>query len=412
MPGASEMEDDLSRVRVANWVREQEDRSAHLLIECDPYDTEWTRLCLRQADLVLLVARADDDPEATRATSPAGEELRRSARRELVLVHPPATDHPSGTERWLRAAAVDAHHHVRADRADDFRRLARSISKRSVGLAVSGGGARSYAHVGVIRALSERGLPVDLVGGTSAGAFIASFLAMGHDVDSMLAFSRKARDRYKISRDLTFPTLSFLSARHVVATLQGMFGDAYIEDLWIPFFCVSTNLNTVEMVVHDRGPIWEAIRATIAVPGILPPLFSAGEPLVDGGILNNLPIDVVRGRGCGTVVASDVSLVGELKAGGLESVSTSGWSLLWSRLAPWKERSELPHVFEILMRTATASGVYHRGRVMREADLYVRTEAADIPTLDWEAGEALIDRAYHLAIEEIARWQASRGESA
>jgi NTE family protein len=405
---ASALKDDLSRVRVANWLREQEDRFRYVVSECDPTPSIWTDLCLRQADLVLLVASAEGAPSRREVAQRLFESdaVARSATKELVLLHTPSTQHPNGTARWLAAYPVSRHHHIRVDRSEDYARLARFISGKSVGFAMSGGGARAFAHLGVMQALREVRVPIDAVGAVSAGSFVAAFCAMQYDTDAINQFVREYLGQSSLIGDITLPLVSFLSARKVVRLLRQMFEDVRIEDLWLPFFCLSANLSTAKVVVHDQGPLWMGIRATMSMPGILPPVCVAGELLVDGGVLNNLPVDIMRSRGSGTVIASDVSLAVDLTTESNELAALSGWPMLWNRLNPWgKKPTTMPHIFEILMRTATLSSIHHAATVAHSADHYIHTPTGGVSMLDWNAGTVLIERGYRKALQEIARWQ-------
>ncbi len=404
---ASALKDDLSRVRVANWLREQEDRFRYVVSECEPTPSIWTDLCLRQADLVLLVAAAEGTPsrgEVVRRLFEA-DAAARSATKELVLLHAPTTQHPSGTARWLAAYPVSRHHHIRVDRSEDYARLARFIAGKSVGFAMSGGGARAFAHLGVMQALREACIPIDAVGAVSAGSFVAAFCAMQYDMDAINQFVREYLGQSSMIGDITLPLVSFLSARKVVRLLRQMFEDVRIEDLWLPFFCLSANLSTAKVVVHDQGPLWMGIRATMSMPGILPPVCVAGGLLVDGGVLNNLPVDIMRSRGSGTVIASDVSLAVDLTTESNELASVSGWPMLWSRLNPWGKKPTMPHIFEILMRTATLSSIHHAATVAHSADHYIHTPTDGVSMLDWNAGTVLVERGYRQALQEIAKWQ-------
>ena len=408
---ASALKDDLARVRVANWLREQEDRFRYVVSECDPTPSIWTDLCLRQADLVLLVASAEGTPPRGEVTQRLFEAdaVARSATKELVLLHAPATKHPSGTARWLAAYPVSRHHHIRMDRSEDYARLARFIAGKRVGFAMSGGGARAFAHLGVMQALREVRIPIDAVGAVSSGSFVAAFCALQHDIDAINQIVREYIGQSSLIGDLTLPLVSFLSARKVVRVLRQMFEDVRIEDLWLPFFCLSANLSTAKVVVHDQGPLWMGIRATTSVPGILPPVCVKGGLLVDGGVLNNLPADIMRSRGSGTVIASDVSLAVDLTTQSDELAAVSGWPMLWNRLNPWGKKPTMPNIFEILMRTATLSSIHHAATVAHSADHYIHTPTDGVSMLDWNAGTVLVERGYRQALQEIAKWKTPEG---
>jgi NTE family protein/lysophospholipid hydrolase len=408
LPSVSSLDDELSGIRVATWLRAQEDRFRYVVSECDPTPSWWTDLCLRQADLVLLVASADGEPtrgELARRLFDA-EAVARSTPKELVLLHPATTAQPSGAARWLAAFPVTRHHHVRIDRQEDYARLARFLAGRAFGLVMSGGGARAFAHVGVLRALSKCGVPIDTLGCVSASAFPAAFCALGHDVATVERLCLENMGNYSFLGEATLPMAAFLSGKNLVRFLRRMFGDVEIEDLWLPFYCVSANLTTARVVVLDRGPLWMSVRATTSVPGIHPPVCVNGELLVDGGVLDNLPVDVMRNRCPGTVIATDVSLAVDLTTDARDLSAASGWPLLWARISPFaKAKPELPHIFEILTRAATLSSTQYVASMARAADLYMRTPTDGIPTLDWQAGAVLIERGYRMALQEIEKWK-------
>jgi NTE family protein/lysophospholipid hydrolase len=259
-------------------------------------------------------------------------------------------------------------------------------------------------HIGVVRALVDSGVPIDAVAGVSAGCFASALYAMGHDYETMLAVSDDSVGRYSARQEATLPIVSFLSGRRTVEMLRQMF-DVQIEDLWVPFCCLSTNLTRAEIVTHDRGPLWLAVRASTSVPGVAPPVCVGGELLVDGGVLNNLPADVLRQRFGGIVIAVDVSLAVDLKTDLDGLLALSGWSLMWQRLRrPAQSAPPLPHIFEILMRTALLSSVHHGATIAERADFYMRLPVEGVATLDWKAGPPLIERCYQFARQEIARW--------
>jgi lysophospholipid hydrolase len=404
-----------SRRRVSGWLAEQENRFRYVVLDCQGGPPAWTELCLRQADLVLLAADARSEPPASAGepqpassrNAPAG----RSVVVELILLHGEDTVQPSGTARWLTACQVSRHHHIRVDRDADYARVARVLAGRCVTAVFSGGGARALGHIGVLQALQQCGVPIDAVAGVSAGCFASGLFAMGHDPERLAAIAHNGVGRYSAFAETTIPIVSFLSGRRSVELLRSLF-EADIEDLWIPFFCLSSNLTRAEIVVHDRGRLWRAVRASCAVPGVHVPVCVNGELLVDGGVLNNLPADVMRARFGGTVIASDVSLAVELTTDIDDLTEQSGWSLAFNRLRPaQRARRGLPHIFEILLRTATLSSVHHGSTVVDHADLYMRLPVDEVRTLDWAAGPALVERCRIFAVGEIEAWQRRQSAS-
>ena len=206
------------------------------------------------------------------------------------LVAPAGNDHTAATRRWLTERKVDRHHHVRVDRAGDYDRVARLLAGRGIGVVFSGGGARGIAHVGVLEALHERGITIDATAGASIGAIVAGAVARGDGPDDIAAQLRAAVvDRSPV--DLTFPGVSLAAGKRVTHHITNGARGIDLEDTWLNFLCVSTNLTRGALEIHTQGPAWTAIRSSFSVPGLFPPMRNdVGDVLVDGGILDNMPV--------------------------------------------------------------------------------------------------------------------------
>jgi NTE family protein len=265
----------------------------HVLLVTDDAVTPWTEKAIRHADLMLAVAHHADDAEPSAAERLAARFVAPDATR-LVLLHP-RRGKVGGTARWLAPRAVAMHHHVALDGTADVDRLARFIEGTAVGFIAAGGGALAAAHTGVFKALSEAGLVFDIMGGTSAGAALAAAFMLDpspDDIDVKLGemfVTNRALRRY------TVPRYALLDHTVFDAELKRLFGPIDIEDLWLPFFAVSTNLSRYGLAVHRTGPLWRAIRASASIPALLPPVYTAeGDMLVDGCLLDNVPVKVMR----------------------------------------------------------------------------------------------------------------------
>lgn len=231
-------------------------------------------------------------------------------RKALLLLH--RNDGPRHTRPWLEWGTFAPVHHLQIDKALDYDRLLRFVSGKAVGLVLSGGGARGWVHIGVLRALLEAQIPIDAIGGTSSGAIVSACYATTLNAEG--AYQRM----YDISmseanpmafRHFTLPLVSILSAKRGTKSLVKYFGDLRIEDLPVPFFCVSCNLNQSQEIIWQEGEMWKKIRASMSIPGLIPPVVEDGELYVDGGVVNNLPVDVMRQllSPWGTVIASDIT---------------------------------------------------------------------------------------------------------
>ncbi len=394
---------NLFKDRLAVWIEEQESRYRYIIYEADRSLSPWTKRCVRQADRILYVADASRDPAASKIGNFLSGINDRpiSGRQFLILTYPTNISFPSGTSHWLSALKVDAHYHVRWQEDADFIRLARILGSNAVGLVLGGGGARGFAHIGVIKAFEEKGLPIDLIGGTSIGSIIAAVYAMGWDCETMLQKSRELFLKKKPLNDFTLPLISLIKGRKFDRISQEVFGEACIEDLWLNYFCVSCNLTDSKVFVSDKGPVWKAIRASSSLPGILAPVLDKGKVLVDGGILNNLPGDVMRKKDAGTVIVVDVNPQQDLKVN--YDVIPSPWKVLSNKLLPSKKdaNAPVPDIATVLMRTTIISSIHNAAAVIRDSDLYLQPPIGQFGLLEFKSFERIVEAGYSYAKEKL-----------
>jgi len=397
-PGiAAAEEEDAAGIRLTAWLDEQESHNQFLVYETDGTLSLWTRRCLRQADEILLVADAGSDPApgtVEKALLGTKDGISK-ARQNLVLLHPDGTRLPSGTSRWFANRNVQRIFHVRLDKENDFGRVARCLGDAAIGLVLGGGGARGLAHIGVVRALREAGVPIDMIGGTSMGAVMASLVAMDQDWDQMLETNREAWLRNKPHKEYSLPFISLIRSRRLDSMAQQIWGEIDIEDLWISFFCISCNLSTSSMVIHERGSLWKAIRASASIPGVFVPVLSDGNILVDGGLVNNLPGDVMRERACRTLIVVDVGSEHEFTFKLPEFPSP--WQFLRSRIMPFATPIEVPHIVDVLIRTTDVSSSQKTRDVKRNADVCLRPPIDAYGVLQFESLDEIADVGYRYA---------------
>ena len=358
-------------------------------------DPAWDELCIANADRLLYVDAAGHAP----LPEPALGRILGAGRRAQIDV---ATLCPDGSPpqpvaaRWRRRADIAMHLHVRAGRRADLGFLSRVVGGRAVGLVLAGGGARGFAHLGVIRALREAGIPIDLVGGTSMGAIIAAGAAFEWGHEELMQRMHQVFVASNPVNDYTLPIIALTRGHKVATRLRHHFGELAIESAWRPFFAVSTNLSTCKPYVHDHGPVWRALRASSALPGILPPMVEGGNVLVDGAIMNNFPVDVMRDLRRGTVVGVDMPADERFASeiGEFEAMSTY-------RL--FRGRSLHPvNVFSVISRTATASSLVHGQHCRTLADLLIDPEVREVGLLHWRSLVQTADAAYAFTQAKIA----------
>jgi predicted acylesterase/phospholipase RssA len=306
----------------------------------------------------------------------------------LALVHPAETEVPTGTRRWIDDRPLSSSHHLRRGDATTVGRLARLLSGQATSLVLGGGGARGFAHLGVCSVLEEEGVDIDLVAGTSIGAVMGASLAIGWP-------SARARatlvDAFRDLFDYTVPSVSLLRGERITRKMRAFVGDLDIADLWVPFFCMSTNLTTADAHVHDRGDLVTALRASIAIPGVLPPVPIGGELHVDGGVLDNVPVEEMRRRNpTGRILAIDVAPAEGPTAPHDYGLFAGGWA---SWRARRRGRPAPPSLLTTMVRSSLIAAVRDRGRIVRDgiADLYVDLTVEGGGMLDFSAAEAIID---------------------
>ncbi|MBX7219832.1 MAG: cyclic nucleotide-binding domain-containing protein [Blastocatellia bacterium] len=388
-------------VRLTAWLDQQELNHRYMVYQTDPTPSEWTRRCIRRADQILLVGTADSSPQL----SPIEDRFLSATRslvtppQSLVLLHPDRSRPPSGTAAWLEARDVDNHYHICWDRPEDFERLARLLTGRAVGVVLGGGGARGLAHVGVIRALQEAKIPIDLIGGTSMGALVAAECAVGWDPAKMITVNQRMLVDSRPLQDYTLPLLSLLSSRKVDRLYAEGYGpELRVEDLWVNFFCVSSNLSKAEMVVHREGLLWKAVRASSSLPGIFLPVIEGEDLLVDGAVFNNLPGDVMRSLGSGFTIVVNVSPEEDVRI--TESAFPSPWKLALRRLFG-RPVPKVPNILDVMTRSALLSSIHSANQIAKRADLYLEPPVESFSMLDFAPLEALAEAGYQYTKERV-----------
>uniref|UniRef100_A0A8C5C037 Patatin like phospholipase domain containing 7 n=1 Tax=Gadus morhua TaxID=8049 RepID=A0A8C5C037_GADMO len=374
--------DSVHEYRLSSWLGQQEDIHRIVLYQTDNGLTPWTQRCIRQADCIIIVGLGEQDP----AVGELERMLERSAvraQKQLVLLHREDGPPPTGTVHWLNMRSwISRHHHLScprrvfskrslpklremyqrvfqkpADRHSDFSRLARVLTGNAIAIILGGGGARGCSQVGIMRAVSEAGIPVDLIGGTSIGSLMGALYAEDRSHSRMRMRAREwameMTSVFKKVLDLTYPITSMFSGAAFNSGISKVFKLKQIEDLWIPYFNITTDITASAMRVHTDGSLWRYVRASMSLSGYLPPLCDPkdGHLLMDGGYINNLPADVARSMGAKVVIAIDVGSQDETNLTNYGD-SLSGWWLLWKRLNPLAEKVKVLNMAEIQTRLA------------------------------------------------------------
>ena len=378
----------------ATYFDELELRNDIVLLLSTLGDTPWFKMTQRHSDRIWLFARADARP--SKPLLPDDPSPARQFRLvDLVLLHHGGERQVTSTSEWMEASEATRVFHWNQMDQGDARRLARTMSGKSVGLVMSGGGARAYAHIGVIKALREANCPIDFIGGASMGSIVGAALACGWDDDEIHRRIYKAFVETNPLSDYRLPVVGLVKGHKVDARLKEHFGEHLIEDLRTPFFAVSTNLTQGTFQVHTQGLLRDALRATISLPGILPPVVAQKQVLVDGAVLNNFPVDVMREAHRGRIIGVDVAAAPEgLSADDfVNPPGFFGWTLKHGLKSP-------PPIANLLMRAATISINPNQHRSL--TDILIVPELKGIELRDWKEYEPAVEEGYLSMKEALA----------
>ncbi|KAJ3068529.1 Neuropathy target esterase [Podochytrium sp. JEL0797] len=449
----------MGRLKLMNWLAEQEDTHRLVLYVADGgIGSQWTQRCIRQADCILLVGLGDEDP-AIGEYERLVLSLKTTARKELVLLHNERLCVPGSTAAWLKSRLwIHAHHHVQMPLSSpkilnrdsnnknspmdlqahfqrfysqatgrllnpnartspnthtgirsDFARIARRLLNKSIGLALGGGGARGIAHLSIIRALEEAGIPIDMIGGTSMGSFVAGLYARENDHVSIYGRAKHVSmllsSKWRQFLDLTYPITSLFTGHELNRAIWKCFYETQIEDCWLPYFAVSVNITDSRIEVHRSGYMWRYIRASMSLCGYFPPLCDDGKMLVDGGYLNLVPVDVLIDKGADVAIAVDVSL-GYNTSPVTYGDSLSGWWLCFARWVPGLVSSygQIPTLNDIQDRLAFA-GSTERLDKAKGGEFYLCPPVSQYGAAEFEKYQDIYQIGYKYGKEMVRRWE-------
>ncbi len=395
-------------MRVAMRMNEVEAENDCVLLVADDGPTPWTVRCCRGADEILLLAQAAEAPElhATESLYLMPREERAESSEILVLLHPRDARSPRGTRAWLARRPVTDHVHVRPDLPADMARLARIESHTAVGLVLAGGGARGLAHLGVYRALRERGIEIDYVGGTSIGGIMAAMIASDREPGALIAVARKWFSTNPTGDYNVVPLLSLIKGRRMRKAIDGGIHELWgfepdVQDLWKNFYCVASNYSHAGERALRHGDLGKALRASSAIPGALPPVVHDGDLLCDGGTFNNFPVDLMqRMRGIGTVIGVDLSTHKARRFDSDEVPHT--WALLRDRMRPYKQRRyRFPSLMSYLMNVQILYSISRQEGKRKLTDVYFNPPLERVGMLQWDRFDDIVQQGHAHAVEKI-----------
>lgn len=450
----------MGKLKLSQYLADLEEKYGLVVYVADTsVASPWTQTCITQADCILLVGLAESSPEI-------GEYERfmlgtkSTARKTLVLLHADRDSKPGLTRSWLKsrvwingghyhmqmsfgATAMPVHppgptkkggptlkERVQILQAEiqryttrkirqrpyyspdtplkgDFQRLARRLCGKSIGLVLGGGGARGIAHIGIIKAIEEAGIPIDIIGGTSMGAFMGGLYARHADVVPMYGLAKKFAGRmssmWRFALDLTYPSASYTTGHEFNRGIFKTFGKHQIEDFWLEFYCNTTNISKSRAEIHTSGYAWRYVRASMSLAGLLPPLCDEGSMLLDGGYIDNLTVSHMKSLGVDIIFAVDVGSLDDDTPQGYGDTLSGVWAF-FNRWNPLSSTPNPPTLAEIQGRLAYVSSVdaLERAKTLPGC-IYMRPPVDDYGTLDFGKFDEIYERSVKYGQEFLAR---------
>jgi len=403
---------DIPPIIKQRWISDLEDIYDYICFVINDPCSDWARWIAANTDRVVIVDEARNTPQPAALKKCIVTEALYQ-RYELLLLQEPDVVQPSGTAAWLEVYDVTRHHHVRRGDSAHFARLARLLTGNGVGIVLGGGGARGYAHVGVLKALLEANVPIDAIGCVSMGAVIGSAFLSGLHTDDVIEKIVEDGRRYgskKALLDATIPISAMMRSKRVSEAMHNICGEMNIEDGWISFFCVSTNLTKQCLHIHQQGKLHKAVRASLSIPGIFSPVVRDGDLLVDGGVMNNFPATLMREflEG-GTVIGTVIENSGSQRTYEIED-EIDGFRAVLSRIVPWMKRKRVPSILKTIMAASSVNAFAQQAVHLQQVDLLLETNTAPYSTMDFDSIWELYERGYDTHHETVCQWAKSNSD--
>lgn len=385
------------------WLAEQEAKGAYVLIDGSGSE-DWSQMVCRNADALVMVGRPGKTQPEPNAMEEAAMGWIAEPQRTLLLLRSTTGKTISRSGEWIDPRKPKLHHHVALDHDGDFAKVARFLTGRAVGVVLAGGGALGCAHLGVIKALQQAEIPIDFIGGASAGAAMGGAIARGMSVEETLDQMEEMFIHAKAMKRLTLPLYSLLDPTVFDHELKTRYGTRDIADQPINFFGVSTNLSTNGLHIHRRGPLWECVRASGSLPTILPPFIDGeGNILVDGGVLDNVPVKIMHGIKTGPNIVVSLGDPNEIWRTDVSYDDIRGrWTLLKDVVLRRKRQAEFPSIVEIMSRSMVVASRMASKEMLGEQDILVNPPIIpDMQILDWHLGRELSEIAAEYIAEQV-----------
>ena len=393
---------------VDNFTKE----NRYLLLLCDEEYTPWTTWCLAISDKNIFVVEESAGVSNTELLnkmnlSEKDIPIHLHDEKQLIIYHHSKNSFPSKTSSIIEMLPkISNHYHMSINNKNDSDRVSRLIAKKGIGLCLSGGGAKGNAHIGVYKALIEHNIPIDAVCGTSAGGIVASLIAFGYDPETIIS---RLKETYKRNsfKEYTIPVTSIIATKKVIQDAIFLGNDMDIEDLWIPYFSIAVNISKSKLDVIDKGPVYKATRATAALPGILLPVIKDTSFLVDGGLINNMPGDIMLKKYGGKLISVSVSPQEDLDAKFNDFPNQSSYFIKKLLRMNKKFPHEIPGLSNILMRSIFVASSNKIKEVIDLSDLFLDLQVKDVGLLEFEKIDESVEFGYEYAMKKLKNFDKS-----
>jgi predicted acylesterase/phospholipase RssA/CRP-like cAMP-binding protein len=331
--------------------------------------------------------------------------------KDLLLLHPESI---LGTQNFLEGANFTRHYQVRKQHVNDLKRVARILSGQAVGVTLGGGGVKGWAHIGTLRAIQEAGCPIDAIGGASAGAIMgALWLMADNHEDYIKRFERllKIAGNQLALPNLTFPVVSLFNGKRWNNALQDAYGDCLIEELPINFHCVSCNFRTETQAVHTSGSLRKWVRASSSIPGLFPPVINDEDMYVDGGVVNNLPVDAMRNflGGGSKIIAIDIGQPKNSQLPPYCPLAVNPFEALRLRRKAKKQNKVVPSLNETFLRSLMMGSQSKVNENAKLANLLVRPKLSAGDMLSTENHTQMMREGYEATKKALSESDLSFG---
>ena len=393
---------------VDNFTKE----NRYLLLLCDEEYTPWTTWCLAISDKNIFVVEESVGVSNTELLNKMNLNekdipIHLHDEKQLIIYHQSKNSFPSKTSSIIEMLPkISNHYHMSINNKNDSDRVSRLIAKKGIGLCLSGGGAKGNAHIGVYKALIEHNIPIDAVCGTSAGGIVASLIAFGYDPETIISRLKETYKR-KSFKEYTIPVTSIIATKKVIQDAIFLGNDMDIEDLWIPYFSIAVNISKSKLDVIDKGPVYKATRATAALPGILLPVIKDTSFLVDGGLINNMPGDIMLKKYGGKLISVSVSPQEDLDAKFNDFPNQSSYFIKKLLRMNKKFPHEIPGLSNILMRSIFVASSNKIKEVIDLSDLFLDLQVKDVGLLEFEKIDESVEFGYEYAMKKLKNFDKS-----